>query len=162
MFEEISAQFRTMAQVKLDDGQTLLALNELFIGHRSHQSARYVIHANDKEERHSSSGVIVTTGTGASGWAKSIQRERHDKLHLPKPEDDLLAFYVREAFPSVATRTEVTGGLINPHQILKLRSENNEGGVIFGDGIENDYLEFNWGVSADFSVAKTKLILVNP
>jgi NAD kinase len=31
---------RTMAEVQLDDGQTLLALNEIFVGHRSHQSAR--------------------------------------------------------------------------------------------------------------------------
>jgi len=32
---------RTMAQAALDDGQRLLALNEVFIGHRSHQSARW-------------------------------------------------------------------------------------------------------------------------
>ena len=34
---------RTMVQAKLDDGQMLVALNEIFIGHRSHQSARYTI-----------------------------------------------------------------------------------------------------------------------
>ena len=36
-------QHRTMVEAKLDDGQTLLGLNEVFIGHRSHQSARYEI-----------------------------------------------------------------------------------------------------------------------
>jgi hypothetical protein len=36
-------QNRTMVAAKLDDGQTLTALNEIFVGHVSHQSARYTI-----------------------------------------------------------------------------------------------------------------------
>ena len=38
-----ATQRRTMVEAELDDGQKLLALNEIFIGHRSHQSARYDI-----------------------------------------------------------------------------------------------------------------------
>ena len=45
-----------------DDGQRLLALNEVFVGHTSHQSARYRVTFGDAEERQSSSGVIVATG----------------------------------------------------------------------------------------------------
>lgn len=160
MHSDVDVQYRTMAQVNLDDGQQLFALNELFIGHHSHQSARYTIGTTDSKEHHSSSGVIVTTGTGATGWARSIHRERHDKLALPKPEDDVLAFYVREAFPSVATGTHMTSGLIKKGQSLDIRSEINDGGVIFGDGIEVDYLPFNWGMRATFSVAENKLSLV--
>lgn len=162
MHRDVEVQSRTMAQVQLDDGQQLMALNELFIGHHSHQSARYVIRSADTQEHHSSSGVIVTTGTGATGWARSIQRERHDKLRLPAPEDERLAFYVREAFPSVATGTRLTSGLIGKGQVLEIQSELNEGGVIFGDGIEADYLAFNWGMRATFSVAPQKLALVLP
>lgn len=138
MHEDMDIHYRTMAQACLDDGQTLFALNELFIGHHSHQSARYRISTPQGEELHSSSGVIVATGTGATGWARSIHRERHDKLDLPTPEDDVLAFYVREAFPSRATGTRLTSGLIDTGHPLEIRSENNEGGVIFGDGIEAD------------------------
>src|SRR5215217_1155486 len=36
-------QYRTMAAARLDDGQALLALNEVFVGHASHQSARYAL-----------------------------------------------------------------------------------------------------------------------
>jgi NAD kinase len=162
MYGDIDIQQRTMAQVKLDDGQSLYALNELFIGHRSHQSARYIISAEGREEHHSSSGVIVATGTGATGWARSIHQERHDKLKLPKPEDDVLAFYVREAFPSVSTCTKLTSGLINSESVLEIRSENNEGGVIFGDGIEADYLPFNWGMRAEFKIATNKLSMIRP
>jgi NAD kinase len=67
---------RAMVEVRSDDGQRLLALNEIFIGHRSHQSARYRIRHRGAEERQSSSGLIVTTGTGATGWATSIWRNR--------------------------------------------------------------------------------------
>lgn len=162
MFNDIDVQHRTMAQVDLDDGQSLYALNELFIGHHSHQSARYTIKTNDAKEHHSSSGVIVATGTGATGWARSIHRERHDKLHLPTPEDERLAFYVREAFPSIATGTNLTSGLIARGQNLEIQSELNEGGVIFGDGIEADYLPFNWGMRATFTVAQSKLSMVKP
>lgn len=40
---------RTMIQAKLDDGQELLALNEVFVGHASHQSARYSIAHRGRE-----------------------------------------------------------------------------------------------------------------
>lgn len=160
MHGDIDIQQRTMVQALLDDGQSLFALNELFIGHRSHQSARYKIKTTQGEEFHSSSGVIVATGTGATGWARSIHQERHDKLVLPDPEDDALAFYVREAFPSVATGTSITSGLVNAVNTLEIRSENNEGGVIFGDGIEADFLAFNWGMCARFDIASHKLAMV--
>jgi len=55
----------------------------------------------------------------------------------------MLAFYVREAFPSIATGTSLTSGLIDEKSTLEICSENNDGGVIFGDGIETDYLAFN-------------------
>lgn len=59
---------RTMAEAALDTGERLCALNELFVGHRSHQSARYRIGDGQVEEEQSSSGLIVATGTGATGW----------------------------------------------------------------------------------------------
>jgi len=162
MYEAVDTQRRTLAEVKLDDGQRLLALNELFIGHHSHQSARYQLTYAEQKEHQSSSGIIVSTGTGATGWARSIKHDRHDQLQLPQPEDDWLNFYVREAFPSQATGTELTAGPIDMQHRFEIRSEINEGGIIFGDGIETDYLPFNWGMRATFAIAKNKLELVNP
>nr|MBA2364784.1 sugar kinase [Chloroflexia bacterium] len=62
----------TMAQAELSDGQTLYAVNDLFIGHRTHQSARYRITHNRRSENHSSSGIIVSTGAGSTGWLSSV------------------------------------------------------------------------------------------
>ena len=103
---KVSIQTRTMVSAVLDDGQELIALNEVFVGVRTHQSARYELTFEDRKERHSSSGFIVATGTGATGWARSISRQRHSHLSLPQPEDESLVFFVREAFPSIFTGTE--------------------------------------------------------
>ena len=62
----------TMAKATLNTGQTLHAVNDFFIGQRSHVSARYQISVGGQEERQSSSGIIVSTGLGSTGWLKSV------------------------------------------------------------------------------------------
>lgn len=67
----------SMARARLDDGQELSGLNEIFIGHRTHQSARYRLTTPDgRSESQSSSGLIVSTGAGATGWCASIAQDR--------------------------------------------------------------------------------------
>ncbi|MEL7535347.1 MAG: sugar kinase, partial [Bacteroidota bacterium] len=57
-----------MAEAKLQDGQRLLAFNDFFIGREGHSSARYKLKFAGQEEIQSSSGIIVSTGAGATGW----------------------------------------------------------------------------------------------
>lgn len=77
---------RTMVQAELDDGQRLLALNEIFVGHPSHQTARYeLLPPAAGMEAQASSGVIVATGTGATGWCASVALERGSRLARPAP-----------------------------------------------------------------------------
>jgi hypothetical protein len=151
---------RTMVQAVLDDGQQLLALNEIFIGHQTHQSARYRITWNDKQERQSSSGIVIASGTGSTGWAASIRRERVCDIPLPEPTERNLSFFVREAWPSIATGTDVCEGLIDDTAALEVVSEMDSGGVIFGDGIEADHLGFDWGHSVDVRASDRRLQLV--
>ena len=152
---------RTMVEAVLDDGQRVLALNEVFLGHRSHQSARYLIRCPGAEERQSSSGVVVTTGTGATGWGRSISRERQSALRLPGPGERSLAFFVREAWPSPAFGVSVTEGLLGTDDRLDVVSELDDGGVVFGDGIESDRVDFGWGVQATIRVARERLRVVD-
>ena len=151
---------RTLAEARLDDGQRLLALNEVFVGHRSHQTARYRLAVGGGEERHASSGVVVATGTGATGWARSINGERSRRFDLPAPTEPALAFLVREPFPSVATGTSLDGAVLPAGEPLVLTSEMNEGGVLFGDGIEDDRVEFLFGARAEIGPAAEALHLV--
>jgi NAD kinase len=154
-----SLERRTMAEATTDDGQVLQALNEVFIGHRSHQSARYVITVGGASEKHSSSGVIVSTGTGASGWARSIMTAINHPLSLG-PTDQSLAFFVREPWPSVATGNSIAFGPLAAGQPLTILSNMNNGGVIFADGMEQDHLDFGWGRTVNIGVAAKTLNLV--
>jgi NAD kinase len=150
---------RTMARATLDDGQALHALNEVFIGHRSHQSARYEIAIAGHRERQSSSGVIVSTGTGATGWARSIMTATGLTVPLA-PIDRGLAYFVREPWPSVATGTSIAGGAVEIDQALTITSQMNDGGVIFADGVEQDHLDFGWGRTVKVGIATQTLNLV--
>jgi hypothetical protein len=153
-----------MVEGALDDGQRLLALNELYVGHRTHQSARYRIAQDDAvarmEERQSSSGVIVATGTGSTGWARSVHRERRTEITLPKPCDGELVFFVREAFPGRALGTSLTEGRLAHEATLEIVSEMNDGGAVFGDGIEEDRLEFGYGQRLRVRASEHRLRLV--
>lgn len=151
---------RTMVRASTDDGQQLTALNEIYIGQASHQTARYtVILPDGRTEAQASSGVIVTTGTGATGWGRSTWLERRSSLVLPGPADPRLAWFVREAWPSPATGTACTEGELAAGQALRLGADSDEL-VLFGDGMENDSISLAWGQVASVRLAERKLCLL--
>lgn len=171
MVDKFNAKTVTFAEAALNDGQRLLAFNDLFIGAASHVSARYKISYNDKIEEHSSSGIIVSTQAGSTGWLSSIFNmtfgmhqfiEKDDsKKKRIKLKDDQLMFAVREPFQSRKTQTEIVAGLLNGQTKLVLESYMPSNGVIFSDGIESDFLSFNAGAIATIGVAKEKARLVS-
>lgn len=184
----------TMAKATLNNGQVLHAVNDLFIGPKSHVSARYTIRIGDSQEQHSSSGVIVSTGLGSTGWLKSLlngaaaivqkagtalPQEKFEQLPLEKSQSkegkpdvklnvktsfswdaDYLYFTVREPFPSNTTAASLVFGKVTPRQNLLLISQMAENGVIFSDGIEKDFLEFNSGTQAVIGLAERKGVIV--
>ena len=149
---------RTLVQAVLDTGQRLLALNEIFVGHRSHQSARYRIEAEGAAEDQSSSGLIVASGTGLTGWARSIGEATHLTLGIGA-EEEAVGYWVREPFPSVATGTTVRAGKL-AGAALSVTSRMNDGGVVFADGIEQDFIAFDWGRRVELGPAARRLNLV--
>ncbi len=144
----------TFARAVLNTGESLLAVNDLFIGARTHISARYQISFGTKSESQSSSGIIVSTGLGSTGWLKSI---RHGAAVIsgqpdrpgPIPWDaKQLVFSVREPFPSRSTQAGIVSGEASAKRPLVITSAMAENGVIFSDGMESDFLAFNSGVTA--------------
>lgn len=158
----------TMAVVTLNDQQTLHAVNDLFIGPKSHTSARYEIIHDDRSEMQSSSGIIVSTGLGSTAWMRSVvtgssaiinacQPHAVTLDYQPLPWDaDQLQFAVREPFPSKTTRATLVYGRIAPGQPLRLRSLMPENGTIFSDGMESDCLAFNAGTQATIDIADNR------
>lgn len=153
---------RALVLARLDDDQFLVALNDLYIGDPGHQSSRYVLTVpGGASERQSSSGIIVGTGTGSTGWSASIASDRALQATLPPPESTVLSWFVREAWPSRATGTQLTyGDLPEGHQ-LEVVAESDLL-VTFGDGIEHDRLSINWGQRLRVGVTDERLNLVLP
>ncbi|MDA2810150.1 hypothetical protein O4J56_05820 [Nocardiopsis sp. RSe5-2] len=147
----------TMVEGRLDDGQRIRALNELYLGHQGHQSARYLLTAGGRSERQSSSGLVVGTGTGATGWCASIAHDRGGRA-LPGPTDPALAWFVREAWPSPVTGVDLIEGRIAPGEELTLTVQSDRL-VVFGDGIESDRLTMSWGQDLTVGVADHRLRL---
>ncbi len=156
--DTLSFDQRAMVKAELDNGEKLLALNEIFIGHGTHQSARYQICVHGQSEHHSSSGLIVATGTGATGWARSMMESAGIHIPLP-PGGSQLGYFIREPFPSVSTGTSIRNGVLEKNEILTLTSRMNEGGAIFADGMEKDNLSFDWGRIVRISIAEQHLKL---
>ena len=147
-----------MVEGQLDSGECLLALNELFVGQQSHQSARYEISDGGEVESQSSSGVIIASGTGATGWARSIMLATGQDIAL-NPVHKELGWFVREPFPSVATGVSMRAGRLG-RKSLSITSRMNDHGVVFADGIEQDFLPFGWGQRLEVRPATQCLNLV--
>ena len=169
----------TMARATLNDGRTLHAVNDFFVGPRSHVSARYIIRHGKRQETHSSSGVIVSTGLGSTGWLRSLltgadaisaaihggagtKTAAPERPPIPPMgwDADYLYFTVREPFPSRTTAATLVFGAVTAREPLRLTSQMAENGIIFSDGIEADFLEFNSGAEAQIGVAERKGQLV--
>ncbi|MGQ8872983.1 sugar kinase [Paenibacillus sp. TSA_86.1] len=179
----------TLAKVELNDGQVLYGVNDLFIGRKTHVSARYEVRLGASTENQSSSGIIVSTGMGSTGWFKSVLAGASGivssaawQQHLISEEgvaavaatrsrgalnesqftwdSPYLYFTVREPFPSRTTAANLVFGQIHAKQPLHIVSQMPEDGVIFSDGVEQDFLEFNSGVHATIGLAEKRGRLV--
>ena len=163
----------TLAQAQTSDGQKLLAFNDLFIGPASHTSARYKVTFAGRTEEQSSSGIIVSTGAGSTGWLSSVinmangvnsafagaQKSKGVSLALPWNTNKLV-FVVREPFQSKHSGIKLSAGLINHSEKLVIESHMPSNGIVFSDGVEADFIHFNSGMKVEIGIADQKAILV--
>ena len=173
LYGPLQAKKVTLAQAELSDGQILMAFNDFFIGARSHVSARYRIEIGERSETQSSSGIIVSTGAGSTGWLQSVYAGAAGVIEALGGEvtppanggrlnwdTEHLVYSVREPFPSIATQTSIVHGVFTDHTPLRITSQMASNGVIFSDGVEADYLEFNSGAEVTLSTAPNKAMLI--
>ena len=158
-----SSRTVTMARAETRDGQVLYAANDFFLGIRDHRSARYELRYRGQREYQCSSGVIVSTGLGMTGWHASVMAQARGMaralgLELPRQpelrwEDRRLRFCVREPYPSRTTGTELVWGEVGAEEELILRSDMARDGVLFSDGVLDDAIAFSSGMEVRISVA---------
>jgi hypothetical protein len=128
----------TLAEARLGDGQRLLGMNDLFIGARSHVSARYALEVGDRREVQSSSGVLVATGAGSTGWLSSMFAMASGLAAFtggsvgaaPRLgwDDPRLAYVVREPFASKSSQATIVAGLLAAGASLTIESHMPDGG----------------------------------
>lgn len=160
----------TLAEVVLNDGQRLRAFNDFFIGASSHVSARYTIRFGDAAEPQSSSGVLVSTGAGSTGWMSSVFNMACGVSKMLGAnvdggmqlawDDRRLLWAVREPFVSKTSRANLVAGVLDEGQRIVLESLMPSGGVIFSDGIESDFLAFDSGAIAEVGTSQQRARLV--
>jgi NAD kinase len=171
LLDKYNCEIVSMAEAILNDGQRLLAFNDLFIGPSSHISARYQISLGDYSENQSSSGIIVSTGAGSTGWLSSLFNMANS-IHqtfaniqsvpfnsIPKDSEQLI-FIVREPFLSKTSKINLTSGILDPGSELIIESHMPQNGIIFSDGIHTDFIKFNAGAIATIKLAAVKAKLV--
>lgn len=160
----------TMAEAVAKDGQAMLAVNDLFIGCKTHTSARYDITWNMEQENQSSSGIIVSTGLGATGWYKSVMAQARRMAAIfncgqiteqpPAWDDNQLTFVVREPYPSRSTQAGIVYGKIGKKDDFRVVSKMPVNGVVFSDGMEEDAVAFHSGTEITVRIADRKGKLV--
>lgn len=155
----LTVQNISMAEARFADGQRLLAVNDLFIGPALQISARYRLDFAGQSEAQSSSGLIVSTGLGSSGWLTSVLVGAA-KLSGNAPvkaqlawDADCLKFVVREPFPSPVSGVSLVQGDIGRQQTLRITSQMPVHGVVFSDGMLDDCIAFNSGAVVQVAVA---------
>jgi len=175
---EYEATSITMAKASFNDGQRLYALNDLFVGQRTHVSARYALSHRGRRERQSSSGIIVSTGAGSTGWFRSVitgasaileafagakeARAARERYRFPW-DAPYLCYSVREPFVSRTSSAEMVFGRLEGGEELEVVSQMPHGGAVFSDGVEEDYVEFNSGAIVRIGLAEKSLRLIrNP
>lgn len=151
----VASRAVTLAEMQFGDGQRLLAFNDLFVGTRSHVSARYRITAANRSEAQSSSGILISTGAGSTGWMSSVFNMATGVTTFAGGqgaqavqfgwEDARLLFAVREPFASRHSAASIVAGWIEHGDEIQIESQMPAAGVVFSDGIEHDFLEFNSG-----------------
>ncbi|MCA9189597.1 MAG: hypothetical protein R3E01_00020 [Pirellulaceae bacterium] len=172
VYEKPRVREVTLAEVNTNDGQRMLAFNDFFVGASSHVSARYTIEVGSRSEAQSSSGILISTGAGSTGWLSSLFNMTNgfsqsfggseiSPVSL-KWEDRRLVWAVREPFRSKHSGIDLVAGVLHDSDELIVGSQMPISGVIFSDGVESDFLEFGSGTIARFAVSKQRAHLVVP
>jgi len=105
-----------------------LALNEVFVGSKHpYHTSRYWITIRGKKEFHKNSGILITTRSGSSGWAKSASRK---PLKISKTG---FGYVVREPYIGRLTKSKLLGGALSQKDVVKITSSLHAGIIVIYD-----------------------------
>ena len=137
-----------------------VALNEVYVGHAATSRPATSCSVPEGTDEHQSSSAASSSGpapappAGAARPGRSATATCRSPTHRPGA-----GWFVREAWPSPATGTDLTEGLVAPGATLTVVAESDLL-VCFGDGIETDALRLTWGQRLTVARSDERLRLV--
>ncbi len=154
-----------MIKATVDNDKVLWGLNDILVGRNDHISCRYEIAYAGQNENQSSSGILISTGIGSTGWIQSIQNmlygltgNRSSRIsNPPGATSQELLFVVREPFLSPNTGVSIVTGRIVPGRPLVITSQMPKGGCIFSDGITEKAIRWNAGSQVKITIGERSI-----
>jgi NAD kinase len=130
---EFKVAERVRLETTINGKKTKYALNDVFIGsRRAYHTARYNLRIGGKEEFQMSSGIIISTATGSTGWIKSAGGIEMP-LHSGK-----FQYYVRDPYSCKFSRPRLLKGILSSKENITVKSLIYEG-VVAIDSSKADY-----------------------
>jgi hypothetical protein len=105
------------------DGKRVLeqSIAEIFIGEKKRfQMSRHVLNINDNSEEQKGSGLLVTTGSGSTGWYNSASRYMFPEGNHFKRTEKEARFILAEPYRGKLTNPKIPHGTITGNQKIEL------------------------------------------
>lgn len=145
----------------------MLAVNDMLVGRTDQSSARYSLTIGNTTENQSSSGILVVTGVGSTGWLSSIKNMVHaisgscgSLDRVIKQDGREFVYVVREPFISRDTQASLVAGFLHGGQKIVIESHMPTGGVIVSDGMLDDKVIFDAGERVTIGLSDKRVTLV--
>lgn len=121
-----------------------LATSEVFIGEKERKNmSRHILEFGKKKEEQKCSGLIVATGTGATGWYDSSCRYLYENGNKFSKIESSGRFLITEPYNGKHSNYSMLEGKLNINEELLIHSLNDSSGIVTLDCIEE--YKFNRG-----------------
>jgi NAD kinase len=131
---------------------------DVFIGEAErHLTSRNIIFYKGLTRQQKSSGILVSTGSGSTGWFSSASRFLNEESVFD-PKSDYAKFIVTEPYKGSLTDYTLISGKIDKKHHLKVNSLNSDKGKIIADSLEQ--FNFSRGSFVEIEISDTPLNVV--
>ena len=149
----------TRLEVQLNGEVLELATSELFLGEKERKyMSRHILTIRERTEEQKSSGLLVATGAGSTGWYDSACRYLYPDGNWFSGTAGIARFLVTEPFHGKLSGYSVLEGVLEAGDELIVRSLNDSAGILSIDSLEE--YEFNRGASASIQISDKPLRVV--
>lgn len=151
----IEERMRVAAEFR---GRKEYALNEVMVGNKYPRPSYYKLLFKGKEEEQGSSGVVVSSGSGSTGWYGNVW-ETSNLKSFPR-DSKKLRYIVREPMRVEEEGLELLHGEIEEGEEFKIESLMDFNGVICFDSALKFMYDFPLGDTVKLSVSDEPLRVI--